>query len=344
MNAMTEPGARADLLPIISGYKASQAVHVAAALGLGDLLSSGPKTISELAGATQSEPRALYRLMRALASIGVFSERPDGAFVHTPMSEFLRRDVRGSHAFIAQLSGRASVWHAWGDLLRTVRTGGTAFDRVHGRSIWDFREHHPEESIIFDRAMASGTEHYAEAVMDAYDFGRFDSIVDVGGGDGAFLNALLARYPRMRGTLFDQPHVIAKNKSLTGSVDISQRCRLAAGDFFVGVPSDSDAYLLKWILHDWDDTAAIEILRSCRRSMKSTSRLLVVEHVIGAANDGPEGKFLDLTMLVMNGGQERTREEFSALFAKAGFRLESLVPTASLLSLIEAVPELPRAA
>ncbi len=334
---MTEQ-ARTNLLRVINGYKMSQAVHVAAALGIADLLAGGPRKIADLAAATQTDPRALYRLMRVLSTAGVFKETAGRDFTLTPMSEFLRRDVPGSHAFLAQLAGRPSVWQAWGGLLHTVRTGATAFDHVHGRSIWDFRECHPEDSAIFDRAMAFETDQYADAIIDAYDFSGISSVVDVGGGDGAFLTALLARHPKMRGTLFDQPHVVAKSRTPALSAELAHRCHMVAGDFFAEVPAHADAYVLKWILHDWDDDAAIDILRSCGRAMRPASKLLAIEHVIGPPNSADEGKILDLTMMVTTGGRERTLEEFSALFISAGFCVESVVPTASHLSLIEAAP------
>lgn len=329
---------RADLLRMIIGFQASQAIYVAATLGLADVLGCGPKTVSELAEATRTEPSALYRLMRALASIGVFKEDQEQKFALNPMAEFLRTDVSGSHAAMARLMGRSNFWQAWGDLLHAVRAGTTAFDHVHGRSVWEYRADHPEESIIFDRAMAAGTKHYAEAVMEVFDFGRFQHVVDVGGGDGAFLVKILARYPCMQATLFDQPHVIEKAvKHFEGS-SVLRRCRTVSGDFFVGVPDGADAYLLKWILHDWDDTAASGILRSCRRAMPKESRLLIVEHVIGPPNGTPDAKFMDLTMMVMNGGRERTQDEFSSILADAGFELVSSIATATPLSVIEALP------
>jgi hypothetical protein len=237
---------------------------------------------------------------------------------------------------MAELFGRPNVWQAWGDLLHTVQTGATAFDHVHGCSVWDYRSRNPDEAGIFDRAMASGTDRFAQAVLDVCDFGRFEHVVDVGGGDGIFITRILERYPAVRGTLFDQPHVIDRPGQCAPPT--ANRLRRVGGDFFKGVPEGADAYLLKWILHDWSDTASIDILKSCRRAMTRTGRILVAEYVLDAEN-ASDGAFLDLTMMVMNGGRERTREEFSSIFAAAGFRLTSVTATATPLCVLEGTLE-----
>jgi O-methyltransferase domain/Dimerisation domain len=327
--------ARSELLRLINGFQASQAIHVAATLGLADLLDSGPKTTADLAAATKTHPAALYRLMRALASIGVFQENSDRRFALTAVGEFLRTDVAGTHAPMAQLVGRPNYWQAWGALLYAVRSGTTAFDHVHGSGVWEYRAQRPEETLIFDRTMASGTEWFAKAMLEVCDFSRFHYVIDVGGGDGMFLAKILAAYPSLRGTLFDQPHVTTKAAISLEALALSGRCQAIAGNFFVNVPAGGDVYLLKWILHDWDDTAAIGILWSCRRAMKPSSRLLVVEHVIGLPDGSPDGKFMDLGMMVVTGGRERTRDEFATLLSEAGFQLMSVTPTATPLSLIE---------
>jgi hypothetical protein len=240
---------------------------------------------------------------------------------------------------MAELVGRPYFRQAWDDLIGTVRTGMTAFDHVHGRDVWEYRAERPDEERIFNRTMGTATERFAEAVLDVCDFSRFHHIVDIGGGDGIFLAKLLAAHPSIRGTLFDQPQVISRGAASADSAAPSGRYHSIGGDFFVRVPEQADAYLLKWILHDWDDTASIDILRTCRRAMHPASRLLVVEHVIGPPNTSREGKFMDLSMMVLTGGRERTRDEFSALFAEAGFRLLSVTPTATPLSIIEGAPE-----
>lgn len=332
---ISEDAARADLLQSIVGFQASQAIHATAALGIADLLISGRKHIADLALATGTHPDSLYRLMRAMASIGVFHEDEERSFSLTAVGHLLRSDVADSCAPIAELMGRPSFWQAWGDLLHAVRTGVSAFNHVHGTSVWEHRALHPEEGEVFDRAMAVRTEQFAVAVLKACDFGRFVHVVDVGGGDGTLLAKIVAAHPRIRATLFDQPQVVARAQLSHAPLGLSSRCQLVAGDFFVNVPEDADAYLLKWILHDWDDTASVDILRTCRRAMKPGSRLLVVEHIIGPANTSPRGKFMDLNMLVMTGGRERTRQEFESLFDRAGLRLQSVTPTSTVLSVIE---------
>jgi hypothetical protein len=332
---MTTDAPRSELLRLINGFQASQAIHVAAAFGLADLLKNGPRSAANLAESTKTHPVALYRLMRALASLGVFDEDDGGRFSLTMVGEFLRTDVAGTHAPMAQFVGRPNVWQTWSHLLFAVRTGAVAFDHLHGDGVWTYRARHPEEGNIFDRVMTAGTERFAEAVMDVCDFGRFRHIVDVGGGDGIFLAKILVSNSETRGTLFDQPHVVRRDAMRLRFPEFVDRYESIGGNFFTSVPAGADAYLLKWILHDWDDAASIEILRSCRRAMKPTSRLLVVEHVIGPPNSAPEGKFMDLTMMLMNGGRERTTEEFAMLFAEAGFRLTCATPTAATISLLQ---------
>lgn len=323
---------RAELVQLINGFQASQAISVAAALGLADQLRDRPADAAEIAHAIGAHPDALYRLMRVLAGIGVVEYVGTDRFALTAMGELLRRDASGTCAPMAELFGRPNVWQAWGDLLHTIRTGDTAFDHVHGCSVWEFRSRYPDEAGVFDRAMASGTGRFAQAVLDAYDFGRFEHVVDVGGGDGIFLAKILERHPGIRGTLFDQPHVIAR--SGTPDPQIANRRQLVAGDFFKSVPEGGDAYLLKWILHDWSDTASVEILKSCRRAMTRESRLLVAEYVLDTENSS-DAALMDLTMMVMNGGRERTRKEFSSIFAAAGLRLDSVTSTTTPFCLLE---------
>jgi O-methyltransferase domain/Dimerisation domain len=338
---MTMHDASADLSKLLMGFRVSQAIHVAATLGLADLLASGPKTSSELAEATDTHPLTLYRLMRALSSAGLFRERGHRRFELTPVGELLRCDVAGTHAPMAQLVGRPSYWQAWGDLLYAVCTGRTAFDHVHCRGVWEHRAQHPAEGEVFDRAMAARTEQFAEAALAACDFSRFAHVIDIGGGDGTLLAKILTAHSRTRGTLFDQPQTIARAQSSLASLGLLTRCQAVSGNFFVSVPEGGDAYLLKWILHDWDDTASVDILRACRRAMKPDGALIVFEHLIGPPNTASEGKFADLHMLVMNGGRERTRDELGTLFGQAGFRLVSVTPTVTPLSVIEGVAENP---
>jgi hypothetical protein len=327
------------LLRMINGFQLSQAIHAAAVLGLADRLNSGLRTTAELAEATTTDPAALYRLMRALAAIGIVDEDADHCFVLTALGSHLREDVAGTQAPMAIMIGQASHWRAWGSLIDAVRHGVTAFDHVHGCGVWDHRQKHRAEARIFDRAMAAGTERFVQAVLDAHDFSGSRHIVDVGGGDGMFLARILAAHPALEGTLFDLPHVVAEASSLLAAQGVHDRCRIDGGDFFAGVPEEGDLYFLKWILHDWDDAAAIDILRSCRKAMKPGSKLLVAEHIIAARSDSPAGAFMDLNMMVMTGGRERTRAEFAGLFAAAGLHLVTVTPTATPLTLIEGALE-----
>jgi hypothetical protein len=320
---------------MINGYQVSQAIHVAATLGIADLLKDGLRTSDELAQATETHPATLYRLLRALAAVGILREDDDRRFALAPMGEQLREDhpqsLRGWAAFI----GRPYYWEAWGHLLDSVRTGENAFRLLNGEDIWSYRAERPEENAIFDRAMRSLTAATNRALLDSYDFSRFGTIVDVGGGNGALLALLLAEYPKMRGILFDQPHVVANaNDVLRGVAD---RCRVVPGSFFESVPTGGDAYVLKAIIHDWDDEQSTTILRVVRQSVPDGGVLFVLERLLGGPNEDPVTKFGDLNMLVAPGGRERTVDEFAGLFAAARFKLERVTTTAAGLAVVEAV-------
>lgn len=323
---------------LVDGYQISQAIHVAATLGIADLLSDGSRTSDELAAETATHPRTLYRLLRALASVGVFEERQGRHFALTPLSDCLRSDAAEPVGGIAALIGRPYYWQAWADLLHSVTTGENAFRHLHGMDIWEYRADHPAESAIFNGAMTAQSRRATEAILAAYDFGRFRRVVDVGGGRGALLAAILTKHPEMRGVLFDQPHVVANAEQLLRDAGIAERCEVVGGDFFAALPEGADAYILRSILHDWEDAQATAILGTCRRSIGAAGRLLVIEWAVAPPNEGRDGKFSDLNMLVMPGGQERTREEYAALFAAAGFRLTEVFPTAAGHAVIEGVP------
>jgi hypothetical protein len=320
---------------MINGYQVSQAIYVAASLGIADLVKDGSRTSDELAAATETDPPTLYRLLRALAAVGVLHEEDGRRFSLAPVGEPLRSDhpqsIRGWAAFI----GRPYHWEAWGHLLQSVRTGENAFWLLNGTDIWSYRAERPDESAIFDRAMMALTTASNRALLDAYDFGRFGTVCDVGGGNGALLASLLAKYPEMQGILFDQPHVVANAADVLRHV--ADRCRVVPGSFFESVPEGGDAYVLKAIIHDWDDEQSAKILRACRRAVHGGS-LLVVERIIGDLNEDPATKFSDLNMLVAPGGQERTVDEFGALFAAAGFALGGVTETSSGLAVLEGVP------
>jgi hypothetical protein len=331
--------AKAEVLELVLGFQISQAIHVAASLGLPDLLSAGPRTSTDLAVAAGAHPASVNRLMRALAAIDLFHEDEGGRFGLTARGHALRRDVPGSCAPTVQFYAGPGAWSAWGNLLYSVRTGATAFDHVHGKSVWAYRAVRREESDVFDRAMAAGTARFAEALLTACDFSRFATVVDVGGGDGTLLASILAANVHIQGTLFDRPQVVARAGAAFETLGVSDRCELHSGDFFVEIPGGADAYLLKSILHDWDDAASVKILSACCAAMEPDSRLLIFEHLIGPPNTSARGKLMDLNMLVMTGGQERSLAQFALLLKRSRFRLLSVTPTSTPLSVIEAKPE-----
>jgi O-methyltransferase domain/Dimerisation domain len=322
---------------IISGYRASRAIHVAATLGIADLLQDGLKSVDELAEATGTHAPTLRRLLRALASMGIFTE-VDGRYGLTPLAEHLRTDAPGSVRAWAMNIGLLSHWTSWGHLLESVRTGEPAFPQLYGTTMWDYRAGRPEENAIFNAAMTSLSAGAVDAVVRSYDFSGIHLLVDVGGGEGSLLGAILAANPTLRGVLFDQPHVVATAGALLEQAGVAERCEVIGGSFFDSVPAGADAYLLKSIIHDWDDDTAIEILRRCRAAIAGTGKLLVVEAVVQPGNEPDPAKLSDLNMLVLVGGQERTAGDFGRVYSEAGFRLTRILPTGSGTSIVEGAP------
>jgi hypothetical protein len=327
---------------LVNGYQVTQAIHVAATLGIADLLRNGPLSSDELAAATSSHAGSLRRVLRALASVGVLHEGGDGRFALTEMGACLCSDAPDPVGGWAAFAGRPSHFAAWGNLLHGVRTGENPFRAVHGADVWEYRAAHAEEGAIFDRAMTDLTRRANRHLLEAYDFSALGSVVDVGGGHGALVAALLAAYSQLHAVLFDLPHVVADAPALLASAGIAARCEIVAGSFFDDpVPAGADAYLLKAVLHDWQDDDALRILRACRAAAGTDALLLVVDRDLGAPNESPEAKFSDLNMLVGTGGRERTRDEFAALLAEGGFALRRAIPTAIGLSVFEARPSGP---
>jgi hypothetical protein len=325
---------RDTLLRMTNAYQVSQAIHVAATLGIADLLEDGPRSADDLAEATGMHAPTLYRVLRALASVGVFAET-DNRFGLTPLAEYLRTDAPGSLRAWAMQMGQPYVWTSWGHLLHSVRTGEPAFPELYGTTAWEYRAAHPKEDAVFNAAMTALSAGVVEAVVRSYDFSGIGVLVDVGGGEGALLAAILASNPALRGILFDQPHVVAAARALLHRAGVADRCEIVGGSFFDTVPGRADAYLLKSIVHDWDDAVAIEILRACRAAIADTGRLLVVEPIIRPGNEVDPAKFSDLNMLVMLGGRERTADDFERLYAEAGFRLAKIIRTGSPFDIIE---------
>jgi hypothetical protein len=329
-----EDNPRAALLRLVSGYQISQALHVAARLELADRLAGGARSSDDLAGETETHADALYRLLRALAAIGVLHELDGRRFELTDLGEGLRSDAPGSVQGWALMIGRPMHWNTWSSLVESVRTGENTFRLVHGTDIWSYRAQRPEELAIFDGAMTSVTGLVDAAALDAYDFGRFGEIVDVAGGRGALLAAILGRHETVKGVLFDQPDVVANAGALLDR--FGERCAIVGGSFFESVPAGADAYVLKAILHDWEDPECVAILRVVRAAMPAHGVVLALERDLGGPNVSPRAKFSDLNMLVNPGGRERSEEEYAALFSSAGLRYVGTTPTAAGISVLEA--------
>ncbi|UGS36705.1 Mitomycin biosynthesis 6-O-methyltransferase [Capillimicrobium parvum] len=276
--------------------------------------------------------------MRALASEGVFHEEDGRRFALTPIGDCLRSDAEEPVGAWAAFVGRPYYWQAWGDLLHSIRTGESAFAHRHGIDPWGYRARNPEEAAIFDRAMADLARRASRSTLDAYDFGRHRTIVDVGGGRGELLVNLLKAHPAMQGVLFDLPHVVEAAGGELDAAGVGERCRTVAGSFFDEVPQGADAYVLRAVLHDWDDPEAVAILETCRRAMAADASLLVIERDIGPPNARPDAKFSDLNMLVAPGGRERSIAEYGALFVTAGFRLAESPAAGFGLHVIVGVP------
>jgi len=332
-----EPTPQDRMARMITGYWVSQMVYVAAKLGLADRLAGGPRTAEELAQDTGTHARSLYRLLRALASVGVFSEDDGGRFRLTPLAECLRGDLPGSQRAMAVMMGEEH-YRCWGDLLESVRTGETAFDRLYGQPVFAYLGDNTEQAGVFDAAMTAMNGRSTQAVLDAYDLTGVGVLADVGGGNGTNLIGVLGRYPEIKGLLFDLPHVGDRAGANIEAAGLSGRCEIIGGDFFETIPGGADAYFLRHIIHDWDDERAESILRNIRKSMPEGARLLVVEHVLPPGDEPSFGKLLDLNMLQLPGGVERTDAEFRRLFEGAGFRLSRIVPTEGDLSVIEGEP------
>jgi hypothetical protein len=327
---------RERLLALIHGFRVSQAVYVIVALGIPDLLGDSSLNYRDLAQRTETHPHALFRILRALAAAGVLCEDERGTFSLTRVGKYLCSEVPGSRAAWVRNVLRPSIWRAWEHLAHTVRTGETAFAHVHGEDVWAFRARSPEDSAAFDLAMREGSLRVAAGLLSSYDFTRFRHVVDVGGGDGTLLAGLLAACPETSGTLLDQPHVVAAAPDVLRRAGVGGRCNIVAGSFFETIPAGADAYVLKFILHDWNDDRCVEILANCRRAMADHSRLLIIERLLAPPNEGLEGKLSDINMMVNVGGRERTRTEFSDVLRRARLDLYRVVTLPGELALLEA--------
>ena len=325
------------MLQIISGFWVSRAVYVIAKLGIPDLLKSGPKMAEELATATQTHAPSLFRILRALASVGVLTFE-NNRFGQTPVSETLVTDAPGSLRWFAVSELGQEHYPAWGNLMHSVKTGEIAFDNFFGVDIWKYFQQNPADAAIFNDSMSGMTAAANEAITSLYDFSRFETIVDVGGGHGGLITSILKTNQQVKGVLYDAQQVIDGARSRIEAAGVADRCETIAGNFFNSVPEGGDAYIMKWIIHDWDDQKAVTILKNCRKQVKPNGRLILVDCVVPETNEPDFSKFIDLNMLVMTGGKERTAKEFEELLAAAGFKLVRIIHTELPTSIVEAEP------
>ena len=325
------------IMGLAMGGFISQAVYVAAKLGIADLLAHGEKKIADLSAATTTDERSLYRLLRALASVGVFAETSDRTFVNTPVSETMISDSPTSVRSMMLFMGDDAHWRVYGDLLYSVQTGKPAWDHVHGVPCFQYMfEVNKELGDIFNQAMTSNSHPQIAGVLEAYDFSGIGTIADIAGGHGHMLGAILQKYPSMKGVLFDLGVVLAGAPEMLRSQGVADRVELVEGDFFSEIPVVADAYIMKHIIHDWYDDNCEKILGCIRRSMPDDGRVLIVDCVIPPGNDPHAGKLLDLEMLTAPGGVERTEAEFETLLTNSGFRLNRIIRTSVPVSIVEA--------
>ncbi len=340
-NAATAPAQQlppeAVLMQIAGGAFTSQAVSLAARIGIADLLADGPRSVADLATATNTHERSLYRFLRCLASIGVFAETDPNVFSLTPLAEPLRSDAPNSVRDLLIFMGEEWHWRVYGEMNYSVQTGKPAWGRVHGAEVFDYFGDHPAEAEIFNRAMTNLSMMAGPAVVEAYDFSGVKTLADIAGGHGLLLAGILKANPNVNGLLFDMPAVIEGASQLLQNEGVAERVKLEQGSFFDSVPAGADTYMMKHIIHDWDDERSTTILKNIHKVIPADGRVLIVEMVIAPGNEPHFGKIQDMEMLVSPGGIERTEEEYRRLLADAGFKLTRVIPTRSPLSIVEAV-------
>lgn len=330
---------RNQLVFLTHGKRISQVLYVVAKLAVADHLVGGPRTVPELARATDTDPAALRQILRCSAAVGVFAQQPDGRFALTPMAQALRSDLPDSLRDLVILNGEDLTWRPYGEILHSVRTGRPAFEQVFGMRLFDYLHAHPDAETLFDRSMTQLSQLTANRLLEQFDFGSFRRIADVGGGRGYFLAEVLRRNPATYGLLFDRPTVIAEAARLLTELGVSDRVTLEAGDFFEHVPAGYDAYLLKTVLLDWNDSQGEIILRRIREAIggHADARLLILDQVLAAANTFDVGKLVDIDMLVLLGGRQRGLEEYEQLVKAAGFEIVNN-PTPGQWTVLECRP------
>ena len=331
------PALFGQIIMLSRGYAPPACLYAAAKLKIADLLVNGPKPISELARASYTNEDALYRTLRALASIDVFRETESRTFANTPLSEAIRSDTPNSARDAVLFISDPLHMNVYGQLTHTLETGETAFKKVSGMGPFEFFQRNDEENKLFNAAMTSISRQFIQPVIDVYDFGESGTLADIGGGHGALLAAVLERHRGLHGIVFDAPYVAEGAKLLIESRGLAQRCQVIGGDFFKSVPS-ADSYVMKSIIHDWDDARSIAILKNCASAMRGPDgKVILLEMLIGPANEPGLAKWIDIEMLAVAAGRERTASEYEELLLKAGLKLLRVVRTASPLAVIEAV-------
>ena len=331
-----DPELSLQMMQMMSGGLVAQSVSVAAELGIADLLASQPHTATQLATATRTDPEKLYRLLRFLASLGVFQQGADGAWSLTPLAGVLCSEVPGSMRAGARMLGRMSS--VTPHLLENVRTGQCAYRLAFGKPIFEDLSGKPEDAAIFDAAMNSFHGGETDAVLDAFSYAGISTLADIGCGSGVVMAATLQRYPAMRGILFDQAHVIERTTHNIRNAGVADRCTLLSGSFFESVPSGADAYTMRHILHDWSDELCVGILNNIRKVISASGRLIIIETVVPDGNAPSPSKLFDMFMMMLPDGMERSEAQFRALFTASGFTLTGITPTQSPVSVIEARP------
>ena len=328
----------AQLIQMGTASWVSATVYAAAKLGLADHLAAGPRSAADLAGATRTHAPSLHRLMRTLAGLGILTERDGQQFALTSLGEALKTDAPGSARATLMAFCSPAFWHSWEEIVYSLETGKTGFERACGMPLFEYLAQHPQEASYFSEAMVGYHGAEPPAVAKAYDFSRLKTIVDVGGATGNMLAAILSQHEGPRGVLYDRPHVVSDAPTLLKARGVQARVTIEPGDFFERVPAGGDAYLLSHIIHDWNEEQCLTILGHCRNAITPDGRLLIVETVLPTGDTPHQGKVQDMVMLVVPGGQERTEAEYASLLGKARFGLTRVVPTESIVSVVEAVP------
>jgi len=337
-NEENVPPPPAVLLNFITGFWSSRAVYIIAKLGIPDLLTDGAKSAEELARATDTHAPALYRILRALTSLGILSSSEEGKFSLTPVSELLVTNAPGSMRWFIVSELGEEHYPAWGNLMHSVKTGEIAFDNHFGKDIWAYFKENPAQGALFNNSMSGMTRVVHEAILANYDFSVFKKVIDVGGGHGALITSILKANPNASGVLLDSEEVTAGTRPNIEAAGLANRCEVVAGNFFKQVPAGGDAYVMKWIIHDWNDEQSVTILRNIREQIASGGRVLIFDAVVPDTSEPDFSKFFDLNMLVMTGGKERTAKEFEVLLNASGFRLVRIIPTETPTAIIEGEP------